>query len=183
MCPLGMRTLILSLSALLCSGFLSSLTATSIAEPENMEVKSPNGKYVLKVDSKTGVHQLCEADPKNPERSKVIWQFHHQVWHNDYFVSDDGKHVLWVAWKYVKESQVKRPAVVVFSVEGKALSKSYAEASTPREYGKFDKGPIGDFWRIWRESKIERKGERVTIPVAGKAKFVVDLSDPIKATK
>lgn len=136
-----MKTIISTATALIIGGFLSSALAYKIAEPDDTEYKSTNGKYTLKINAETGLHRVCEGD-------KVLWSFKREVWHDEYHVSNDGKHVLWVAWEYVKDKQTKEQAVVVYSAEGTVIEKSYAEASKPRQYQAGDVGPVGDFWRI-----------------------------------
>lgn len=171
-----MKTLFASMTALILGGFLSTASATSYAPPEDQAIPSPNGKFTLKITANTGEHRLMEGD-------KVLWSFKRDVWHDQYFVSNDGKHVLWVAWKYVKLEDAANKAIVVYSAKGEAVSRTYAEASKPRAYKDHEIGPIGDFWRIWREMEITREGDVVTIKAAGKGDFVVDLSDLKKITE
>ena len=171
-CLRGMRTLMMSLSALICSGFLTTAMATKYAQPKDHEVPSANGKFVLKISAETGEHRLCEGD-------KVLWKFKREVWHNDYFVSNDGQCVLWVAWRHVKEEATEKgEAVAVYSPEGKVLSKTFNQISKPRARGMREIGPIGDFWRLWRTG-LEREREVVTITVTGKNPLIIDLANPL----
>ena len=166
-----MRTLFLSITSLLMSGFLTTAMATKYAMPQDSEVKSDNGKYVLKITAKTGKHGVYEGD-------KLLWSFEREVWHNGYFLSNDGKHVLWVAWKHMKaEHTDKKEAVVAYAAEGKVMSKTFGQVSEPRPRGAREVGPIGDFWRLWR-GKMEQEGNKVTIAVAGKEPLVIDLANP-----
>jgi hypothetical protein len=161
---------ILTLSAVVLLGLINSANATKIASPKDQVVKSPNGQYHLQIKAKDGLHEMREGD-------KVLWSFNREVWHDDYFVSNDGKYVLWVSWASVKVDDVKTQALVVYSSECVALKKSYGEISTPRPYNKGEVGPIGDFWRIWRGEDITRKEEVILIPVEGRDKpFEIDLS-------
>ena len=112
-----MRTLFLSLTSLAVSGFLTSAMATSYAPPQDKEVKSANGKYTLKITAKTGEHRVFVGN-------KELWSFKRDVWHHETFLSNDGAHVVWVAWRHVKdESTAKGEAIAAYSAEGKVVSK------------------------------------------------------------
>jgi len=162
---MGLSTVVRKLTTSLvmaCFCFISSAQATSYAKPKDRDIKSSNGQYLLHINAGSGLHEVKEGE-------KVLWSFEKNVWHNDYYVSDDGKYVLWVAWKYVKEEDLQAEAVVVYSSEGVVLKKTYAEVGTPRKYKEDEIGPIGDFWRIWRAGVIIK--ERViSIEVAGNEK-------------
>jgi hypothetical protein len=161
---------ILTLSAVVLIGLISSANATKIASPRDQVVKSPNGQYHLQIKAKDGLHEIREGD-------KVLWSFNREVWHDKYFVSNDGKYVLWVSWDSVKVDDVKTQALVAYSSEGVALKRTYAELGTPRPYHEGEVGPIGDFWRIWRGENITRKEEVISIAVEGRDKpFEIDLS-------
>ncbi len=173
-----MRTLFLSLTSLLVAGFLTPAFATKFVQPEDHEVKSANGKYALKINAKTGEHKLFEGNPDKPGEAKELWSFKREVWHNDIFVANDGTHVLWVAWRHVKEeSTEKGEAIIAYSAEGKVMSKTFNQISKPRARGPREVGPIGDFWRLWRTG-VKQEGDTVTIAVAGKEALVVDLKNP-----
>jgi len=164
-----MRTFLLSLTTLMISGFLATALATSFAEPQDREVKSANGKYSLKIEAESGKHRIYEGE-------KLLWSFEREIWHDEYFVSNDGKHVLWVAWKFVREDQVKRDvAVKVYGAKGVEMSQTYDQVSQPRPYAEGEVGPIGDFWRIWR-GECKQEGDVVTIQTAGKPACVVDFA-------
>lgn len=170
---MGMRTLLLSLASLVVIGFLTPVMATKFAEPQDMLYQSPNGKYTLKITAKTGEHQLCEGD-------KVLWSFKRRLWYNDYFVSDDGKYVLWVEWQHTsKEFAEKTEAFAVYSADGTVVSKNISDVSELRERRDGDSiGPFGQSMRIWRDKIIKRDGEKVTIKVVGKESLVIDLANP-----
>lgn len=161
---------ILTVASILVVGFLTKAMATSFAPPQDRVVKSPNGQYLLDINAKSGRHEVRKG-------KKLLWSFKREVWHHDYFVSNDGRFVLWVSWEYVQADDVKKKeALTVYSSEGVALKKTFAEVGKPRPYRKDEIGPIGDFWRIWR-GKITRKEELISIPVEGKKKaFIIDLS-------
>lgn len=170
---MGMRTFLLSFASLVIIGFLSQAMATRFAEPQDLQYQSPNGKYTLKITAKTGEHQLCEGD-------KVLWSFKRRLWYNDYFVSNDGKYVLWVEWQHTsKEFAGKTEAFAVHSADGKVISKNISNVSELREKRDGDSiGPFGQSVRIWRDKIIKRDGEKVTIKVVGKDPLVIDLTNP-----
>jgi hypothetical protein len=164
-----MKTILSALSALLLSGMMFQALATSYAEPEDRVVKSPNGKFALKIHAKKGLHEVKSG-------KKVLWSFQRDVWHDDYFVSNDGQRVLWVSDRYVSaEDANKKAALAVYSSKGVLLSKTGADVSKPRRYYKGEMGPIGDHWRIWR-GKATQDGDVVTIETSGKPDFAVDLT-------
>jgi hypothetical protein len=162
---------IVAISAFLLLGFISSASATKIGQPEDRVVRSPNSEYVLHIETKSGRHEIRKG-------TKVLWSFARKVWHDNYYLSNDGQSVLWVAWKHVKADDVeKNEALSIYSSEGVVSSKTFLEVSKPRHRREKERGPIGDFWRIWRDEKIARKGDVISIAVEGtKANFTIDLS-------
>ena len=169
MCPSVTMRAILTTSAVILLCFVDSLMATKFGPPKDVEIKSPNGQFLLHISAESGRHEVREG-------SKVLWSFDRDVWHDDYFVSDDGQFVLWVSWFFVKAEDVKATALTVYSKSGAAFEKTFAELGTPRAYRKDEIGPIGDFWRIWR-GDVSRKGEVISIEVEGREKsFEIDFS-------
>lgn len=166
-----MRRFFFSLTILVVSGFLSSAMAFKVAQPESREVLSANGKYRLKIHAESGVHKVYEG-------KKELWSFERKVWHDEYFVSNDGRYVLWVAWVYVKDEHTDQgEAVIAYSAKGKAISWTYKEISKPKSYQNVRPGPIGDFWRYWREG-VKQQGNKVIIAVTDKKPFVLNLENP-----
>lgn len=155
-------------------GLLTDAEAIKFAAPQDRTVVSPNGEYSLEIEAKSGRHVIRKGQ-------KVLWSFKRKVWHDEYFLSDDGQCVLWVAWRFVKvEDTKKEGAIIVYSAKG-ATRQTYTEVSSPRRYREREIGPHGKFWRIWRDRKIARKGEVVSIPVNGKENaFRIDLASVSK---
>lgn len=170
---MSMRTFLLSFASLILIGFLNPAMATRFVEPKDTQYQSPNGKYTLKITAATGEHQLCEGD-------KVLWSFNRRLWYNDYFVSNDGKCVLWVNWQHVSEEYPKKTeAYAVYTAEGKVAGKNVNEISELRMWREGDSiGPFGASMRVWRDKVIKRDGEKVTIQVVGKDPIAIDLSNP-----
>jgi len=176
MCLLVSMRAILTLSAVILLGFVDSVMATSFGPPRDREVKSPNGQFLLHINAESGRHEVREG-------SKVLWSFDKDVWHDAYFVSNNGRFVLWVSWRFVQANNVKTDALRVYSSRGVALERTFAELGNPRPYRQDEIGPIGDFWRIWR-GEVTRKGEVISIPVEGREKsFEIDLSKIDKLRK
>ena len=149
---------------------VSNCLATSFGPPTNRTVKSPNGEVELRIKAKSGRHVIYKG-------SRRLWSFKKEVWHNDYFVSNDGKYVMWVAWEFVSFENLDEAALIIFSADGEILRKSFSEVSTPRRYQRGEVGPIGDFWRIWR-GKIEQENDLVKIEVAGRNTLaIIDFSN------
>lgn len=161
---------VFSIAAVLLIGFFNSASATRFVAPSDQVVKSPNGQFHLHINATSGLHELREG-------TKFLWSFQRNVWHHDYFVSNDGKHVMWLSWRFVKADDLETEALTVHSSVGVALKKTFAELGTPRPYKNDEIGPIGDFWRIWR-GEVTRKGEVISIAVEGREKPIeIDFSE------
>lgn len=146
------------------------LEATSYAPPEDSTVMSANGQYSLSISADSGLHQIRKGQD-------ILWSFERDVWHHDYFLSDNGQFVLWVAWSYITEESTDEPAIILYSTEGAQSKWSYREVSEPRRYQEGEIGPLGDSWRIWREG-ITTDGDTVVIEVVGREPFSITLSTP-----
>ena len=144
-----MKTII-TIAAVLVTGFFSNVMATSYASPKERVVKSPNGKYSLDVNPMTGQHEVRKD-------GKLVWSFKRKIWHDRFFLSNDGQRVMWVAWSNMQEHDDKGyinrqadqaqqdQAIAVYSPAGMVLKKTFAEMGKPRK--RVGRGPIGDFWR------------------------------------
>jgi hypothetical protein len=164
-----MMKTILKISSILM-GCLTTAMATKYLPPEDQIVKSQNGQYHLDISAKTGQHEIRKG-------KELLWSFNRRVRYDDYYLSNDGKFVLWAAEKYVQIDDVeKNEAVAVYSSEGLIMKKTFAEVSKPRAYREGEIGPIGDIWRIWR-SKVNREEDVISIAVEGKKEgFKIDLA-------
>ena len=154
--------------------------ATKFLGPQDRVGKSPNGQYSLAVNAKNGRHEILRG--KN-----VLWSFERRIWLDKFHLSDDGQRVLWVAWKLVQAADGKgwrnrqadkaqqEEAIVVYSPDRVVLKKTFAELSVPKKSEA--PGPIGDFWRVWRDTKITQKGDVISIAVEEKNEdFRIDFS-------
>lgn len=174
---IGLLVVVLTL-ALQLSGH-----ATSYADPKSETIESANGKYTLITDPKTKNHKVYSSD----NLKEPLWSFKRHIWHDEFFLSNDGQRVLWVAWEYVQVDDGKGwrnreadeaqqvEASVVYSPDGVLVRKTFAEVSNPVK--PIGPGPIGDFWRVWRGEKITQKDDVISIAVEGKNEdFKIDLS-------
>jgi hypothetical protein len=133
------------------------------APPEKETIFSENKEYSVKINPDTGRHTVYSADKPNEEKWSFQWKSRRDTW----AISNDGKSVIWLAWKYVKNEDFHRPCIVVFDWKGVKRFYSYKDISVPREYKNREKGPIGGFWRVWSESvKVDK--EFIYIEPAGK---------------
>ena len=171
---------ILTIASILAIGFFTEAMATSYAPPEDRVVKSANGQYSLDINAETNRHEIRKG-------KKVLWSFERRIWHDEFYLSNDGQRVLWVAWENVQVDDAKRwrnrqadqaqqeEAIVVYSPDGVLVRKTFAEVSAPIK--PVGPGPIGDFWRVWRGTKITQKDDVISIAVKGKNEaFTIDLS-------
>jgi len=142
--------------------------ATSYIDPVDRDVHSPNKQYVLHIAVKSGLHTIAQ----NGEPNKILWSFRRRVWHDDYFVATNGNRVEWISWHYASTNDFEMPAIIVYSPSGENRM-SFREIGGSRRNQ--DGGPVGDFWRLWRE-KAERKGERVAVAIPDGRTVYVDLS-------
>lgn len=166
-----MKFLALSFALFLGLGWSSLVSAFKVAPPQDRSVRSPNGQYVLEINAKSGQHQVKKG-------SKTLWSFKKGANYGEYCLSNDGRFVFWASWAYVQADEAKKEvALAVYSSEGTVLQKRYAEVSVPRPYKEREIGPMGDFWRVWRQ-KVTQKEDLVSIAVEGKRAFVIDLSKP-----
>lgn len=181
---IGLLVVVLTL-ALQLSGH-----ATSYADPKSETIESANGKYTLITDPKTKNHKVYSSD----NLKEPLWSFERRIWHDEFFLSNDGQRVLWVAWEDVQVDDGKEwrnrqadeaqqeEAVVVYSADGVIVKKTFADVSNPiKPEGP---GPIGDFWRVWRGTEITQKDDVISIAVKGKNEdFTIDLSKIKKLQK
>lgn len=106
------------------------------------------------------------------------WSFYWKVWHDTWAIDDNGKIVIWIAWKYLHEEDIERPCVAIFDWKGIKRIYSYQDISIPRKYKPDEMGPIGDFWRIWHTAIIV-KNEAVIIQMDTGSDMEITLTDGV----
>jgi hypothetical protein len=158
----GMKTILLSLTITLVFGIMSIAFAIRYHPAKDLEVKSPNGIYTLRVSAQTSLHEVIKDN-------KVLWTFERDVWHNDYFLSNDGQRVLWVVHPNF-HVMGEDSAVIVYAPEGVILKKSVDQISIP------DPSSIGGVISIWREGATQ-EGNVVTIDTLGRPACVINLAN------
>jgi hypothetical protein len=163
---------IVAVTIVLVAAFLGHVFGTSYAPPEDRLLKSQNELFVLRVHPKSGKHEIFAA--KNPKR--VLWSFTRPVWHDEYFVSDDGLHVVWVSWEFVKTDDLQNSAVEIWCKDGIAQKGSYTEIGDIRRPSSEQVSPIGESWRIWRDACTCKDGI-VTIQQRRKQSVRINLNN------
>ncbi|QTN32632.1 hypothetical protein HZ994_09895 [Akkermansiaceae bacterium] len=143
--------------------------ATKFAPPKSHDVESTNGKFKLHVNAEDGGHEVT-----GDFRFLKLWKFHHDISNHSFFVSDDGEAAVVVHWAWCKADELDEPAVVIYGRDGARRIFTYRQLSTPRKPGEDEIGPIGDFWRLWRDDATI-KGNLLTIQVEGRKTQVIDL--------
>ena len=148
-----------------------SVSATSYSPPESKEVVSTNGKFHLRVDAQTNIHEVSGQFGKFIPR----WHFCHDVFGADFFLSDDGETTVVVSWRYVGDKFLGEPAVVVYTRYGARRMYNYRELSKARALKRNEGGPVGEDWRVWRDT-ITTKDNKITIVVEGASPQSIDLA-------
>lgn len=144
---------------------------TSIVPPSDKTILSPNQSYELKISAKSGLHRLRKAYGLH----KTLWTFRRHVWHDEYFVSSTGGHVACISWEFVKIEDLDLPAVVIYGATGEVAKMTFRQVGDARRYRRREIGPIGEFWRVWREA-VAHTGETVEIKTPSGRKLAVDLA-------
>ncbi len=164
--PLISRWFALTLWALL----QASVWATKVAAPADQTIPAAGGKFELKLHADTGVHEVKSTGAAG----KVLWNFTRTLGHDDYFLSADGAYVVGVAWQFVKVDELDQPAVVVYGAKGIVSQWTFRQVGNPRSYRPQEVGPIGDFWRVWRDAAVADK-ETIHYALPEQKKLTIDL--------
>lgn len=163
--------MILTVATVLFLSMAFEVNATSIDAPEKKEVASANGEYILKVNPNTNKHVVIKKGTK-----KALWKFNQAAGLDDWIVSNDGSKVVWIAWRHVKKEDLKKPCIAIYNKDGKKQQFTYSEVSVPRKRGDRERGPIGDFWRIWRlRGSVKLADDTLSIEVIGKKPIEIKL--------
>jgi len=142
---IGILILLLSL--------ISTAFATSYAPPIAKKIYSLNHHYFIDFNPDKKIQKVMKVI--NSTHAKYDWPFSYDMEYGDeLFVSDNGIHVFVIRSKFVNNEDLHKPAVLIFNPRGLQASMTYNQLSTPRKYHDREIGPIGEFWRIWREDKI-----------------------------
>ncbi|MBK1829861.1 hypothetical protein JIN77_03935 [Verrucomicrobiaceae bacterium R5-34] len=133
--------------------------ATSYAKPQSRTIKSANGQYTLITNPKSQEHQVYASKNLNTP----LWSFKLVMWHFPIYLSNDGQKVCHLAWRHVREDQLKRDCVTFRNAQGIIKSHPFSSiCPNPPKTQAVGPGPIGDFWRTWyREATSD--SETVTV--------------------
>jgi hypothetical protein len=147
--------------------------ATEFAEPKSESIASANGKYTLITDPKTKVHKVYSNDDlKTP-----LWSFELEIWHFPIYLANDGKSVCHLAWRHVKEDELKQDCVTFRNAKGVFKSYPFSKiCADPPKTQDVGMGPIGNFWRTWyREAKSD--SETVTVKTTRDKTFIFSIKN------
>lgn len=136
--------------------FIPVANATKFAAPSPEKIYSRNKYFYIQTNPGESKNAVMRIKNRKPE---TLWTFSYPAEPLDsLFITNNGKRVYVVRGKYVKTSDFNQPAVYVFSKEGLIAKHSYLELTTPRKYRPHEAGPIGDFWRVWRDDVVLKHG-------------------------
>jgi hypothetical protein len=145
-----------------------------MAQPESHAIFSTNKEYFI--DFKADAKQQ-----KVMRGNTSIWSFHYNVHFDDeLFVSNNGKFVYVVRSKFVQNHDITKPALYIFSKKGLVATYSYKKLSYPRRYQPNEAGPIGAFWRIWRQDVKVVYPQLLIIKTNGKKLAPIHMNYPLK---
>jgi len=164
---IGLLVLVLTLVLQLSSH------ATSYADPKSESIASANGKYTLITDPKTKNHKVYSSD----NLKEPLWSFELEIWHFPIYLANDGKSVCHLAWRHVKEDELKQDCVTFRNAKGVFKSYPFSKiCADPPKTQDVGMGPIGNFWRTWyREAKSD--SETVTVKTTRDKTFIFSIKD------
>jgi hypothetical protein len=147
--------------------------AYSPARPTRHDVYSANGAFVLDVDPRAKRLSVYAAN----NRDKPLWSFDRAVWQETHLLSDDGKVVAVVAWRFVQVSETPDGVCIEFWND-LGMFKKYTFADVcphPRRYW-LEPGPVGSFWRTWY-SEVEGDGAALRVRTTDEFEYVFAMDD------
>ncbi len=116
------------------------------AGPTRHDVISDNGAHVLDVNPKSERLTIFAAG----RRTQPLWSFGRSVWQEKHFVSDNGKVVAVVTWRYVQVNELDHATCIEFwNKRGKFREYKFAELCPNPARLFWESGPVGSFWRKW----------------------------------
>lgn len=125
---------------LLLFALTGPLWANAAPPPDNYEVRSPNGEWIVRCHRREATQRVHKLGA-----SEAAWTFDvTDPWNQDYFISNDGAAVAVVGPWWVKSDELDRPAVRIFTRTG-VLAEFRHEALCPR----MEKSTSGGGW-LWR---------------------------------
>ncbi len=161
-------SLALLLLAPTCKGL-----AYSPVRPVRHDIFSRSAAFVLDVDPEAERFTVYASD----KRDQPLWGFSSGVWQEKHFLSDDGKVVAIVDWRYVQVDSLNDTVCVEFwNRNGKFREYTYAElCPAPARSYPFE-GPVGFFWRKWY-SEVESTGDTLRVRTTDEFEYIFALDD------
>jgi hypothetical protein len=141
------------------------------APPTRHDVPSPNGAFVIDVDPIAKRNTVFATD----SRDKPLWSWDGGVW-GEHFLSNDGKVVALVTWRFVTVNELATGACVEFwDRTGRFRTYTFAElcAHPSRILGT---GPVGDSWREWYSGAMG-DGDTVQVRTTDEFEYVFSMED------
>lgn len=147
--------------------------AYSPVEPTRHDVRSANGAFVLDVNPQAKRLTVYQVD----KRDKPLWSFDCHVWQEKHFLSNDGRVVAIVSWRFVQVDEIEGGVCIEFwNDTGKFKEYGFAEVCPhPRRYW-LEPGPVGSFWRIWY-SEAEGNGVALRVRTTDEFEYMFAMDD------
>jgi hypothetical protein len=143
------------------------------ASPVRHDVFSPNGAFVLDVDPTAKRLTVYAAG----NRQTPLWSFDRSVWQEEHFLSDDGRMVALVAWRFVQLDKLPGGVCVEFwNQTGLSRNYTFAELCPNPSDSYLEWGPVGDFWRKWY-SQVDGDGTHLRVRTTDKYEYVFAMDD------
>lgn len=143
------------------------------ASPVRHDVFSPNGAFVLDVDP--AAKRLTVYATAN--RQTPLWSFDRTVWQEQHFLSDDGRTVGLVTWRFVKLDELSDGVCVEFwNRDGLLREYTFAELCPHPANFYVESGPVGDFWRKWY-SEVDANGTQLRVRTTDEFEYVFAFED------
>lgn len=172
--PAGRACAAALLGVLVVLAAVSSARATKYGPPQRRDVFSPNRRFVLDVNPHTKTHTVY----RTTDRKTPLWSFAtSDVWHEPYFLSNDGQVVLRVAWEHVQEDNLPHGDCMWF-YGPTGLFKTYSFADicpNPSKTSLVGPGPIGNFWHTWY-TNVSQFDTRVTLRTTDRYVYEFDMA-------
>jgi len=143
------------------------------ASPVRHDVWSPNGAFVLDVDPAAKRLTVYAAG----DRQTPLWSFDRRVWQEQHFLSDDGRTVGLVTWRFVQVDSLSDGVCVEFwNPTGLVRQYTFAELCPNPSEHYLEWGPEGDFWRKWY-SRVDGDGTHLRVRTTDEYEYTFALDD------
>lgn len=122
---------------------------TTYRSPQSMKVYSKNGQYYVYVDVDSNCQKVfAVSDEKTPLFS---FSFDAKDFY-DFFLSNNGRHVVISRWKHVRKDEISSPCLWFIGENGVVKTYMLKELCRLLPWrNPLEVGPIGYKWRIWKK--------------------------------